>query len=319
MTIAFDAVLAHHGLELRRTAPRVLQLNLGRVCNLTCAHCHVSAGPTRTETMSSDVATRCIAWIERHRPEVVDLTGGAPELCAQFRRIVVAARATGARVMVRTNLTVLCEPAHADLGEFFRAHRVHVVASMPCYLVDNVDAQRGDGVHAQSIAALRLLNALGYGRGDGLVLDLVYNPGGATLPPNEKALEADYKRVLGTEYGIVFDALYCLANIPVGRFASRLRSAGDLDGYVSRLSDGFNPATVAALMCRDTISVGWTGEVHDCDFHQMQRIPLGGGQRRSLWEIEPRALDGMPIATASHCFACTAGSGSSCGGALVGA
>jgi radical SAM/Cys-rich protein len=317
MIADFEQTLAHHGHALRRTDTRVLQLNLGRVCNLACTHCHVTAGPNRKETMSPQIARECIDWIARHRPEVVDLTGGAPELCAEFRGLAEAARAAGARVIVRTNLTVLLEPGQEDLADFFVANSLHVIASLPCYLEENVDAQRGDGTHARSIEALRRLNAKGYGQGGGLTLELVYNPGGATLPPDQTALEADYRRILEERHGVVFDRLICLANMPVGRFASALRAKGAYDSYLTELVHQFNPVTLGALMCRDTISVGWTGEVFDCDFNQMSSMPMGLGPPRMLRDLDPAALAGEPIRTAPHCFGCTAGSGSSCGGALV--
>jgi len=316
----FDSKLSSSGLVLERGSPRVLQLNLGRVCNIACAHCHVTAGPSRRETMSPEVASRCLEWVREHRPPVVDLTGGAPEMCESFLQLAAGARASGARVLVRTNLVVLVEPHGEHLIDAFRELGLEVIASMPCYLEENVDAQRGAGVHARSIEALRRLNAAGFGRGTGLVLDLVYNPGGASLPPDQSGLEADYRRELGTRYGIVFDRLLCLANLPVGRFARHLRSTGELAGYLGLLRISFNPATLPALMCRDTINVDWMGAVYDCDFNQMAGLPLGGGddvRPTYLWEFEPEELRGRPIATAPHCFGCTAGSGSSCGGALI--
>jgi radical SAM/Cys-rich protein len=314
---SFDARLAESGLVLRRAKPRVLQLNLGRKCDLTCNHCHVSAGPGREETMSEHVAARCLAWMERHRPEIVDLTGGAPELCAQFRRLAAGARRTGATVLVRTNLTVLFEPGQEDLGSFFRANRIHVIASMPCYLPENVDAQRGPGVFERSIRGLKHLNSLGYGRDSALPLDLMYNPGGAALPPDQSALERDYRRVLGERDGVVFNRLLTLANVPIGRFDSWLHGAGSAAGYQKLLRDGFNAATVPRLMCRDTVSVGWEGDLFDCDFNQQLDLPMGANGRRFLWDLEPAGLAGLPIATGDHCFGCTAGHGSSCGGALV--
>jgi radical SAM/Cys-rich protein len=313
----FDEKIRAAGLAMTRLQPRVLQINLGRVCDITCGHCHVSAGPGRRETMSAAVADECLAWIRRHRPPVVDLTGGAPELCAEFRRLAAGARQAGAEVMVRTNLTVLFEPGQDDLAAFFREHRLHVVASMPCYLQENVDAQRGAGVFEKSIRGLKLLNALGYGRDPALVLDLVYNPGGPVLPPDQGALEADYRRVLGERDGVVFNRLFTLANVPIGRFAASLHAAGQGDRYHQLLRDGFNPATVAHLMCRDTISVGWEGDLFDCDFNQMAGMPMCGNGRRHLRDLDPADLPGRAIATAEHCFGCTAGHGSSCGGALV--
>jgi radical SAM/Cys-rich protein len=313
---AFDSRIAASGLAMTRVEPRVLQINLGRTCDLICVHCHVSAGPGRRETMSADVAARCLAWMRRHRPPVVDFTGGAPELCAQFRGLAVGARQTGARVLVRTNLTILFEPGQEDLASFFASERLHVIASMPCYLQENVDGQRGAGVFEKSIRALRLLNSLGYARDSALELDLVYNPGGPALPPDQAALERDYRRVLGERDGIVFNRLLTLANVPIGRFGSQLHGTGEAERYRKLLHDSFNPRTVAHLMCRDTISVGWEGDLFDCDFNQMAGIPMGGA-RRYLWDLDPAGLPSQSIATADHCFGCTAGHGSSCGGALL--
>jgi radical SAM/Cys-rich protein len=313
----FEAAIADAGLAMTRGAPRVLQLNLGRVCDLACHHCHVSAGPGRPETMSRAVADRCLEWIRRWRPPIVDLTGGAPELCAEFRRLASGASRAGCEVLVRTNLTVLFEPGQEDLAGFFRDHRVHVIASMPCYLPENVDAQRGPGVFEKSIRGLRLLNSVGYGRDPALPLDLLYNPGGAALPPEQSALEKDYRRVLGERDGIVFDRLLTLANQPIGRFGSWLQGAGEAERYRELLTESFNPDTVSRLMCRDTINVGWRGDLFDCDFNQMLDLPMGDVPRRYLWDLDPSDLPGKPIATGEHCYGCTAGRGSSCGGALL--
>lgn len=313
----FAATLAAHGATLARGPFRVLQLNLGGRCDLACAHCHVSAGPNRVETMSAATADAVLAWIARRRPSVVDLTGGAPELCAEFRRLAEGARAAGAEAIVRTNLVVLLAPEHADLPAFFARLRLRVVASLPCYLEKNVDAQRGTGVFARSIEALRRLNAVGYGAADGPPLDLMYNPGDESLPPDQSALERDYRRELGGRYGVVFSRLLCLANLPVGRFGAALRARGAADAYVRTLAAAFNPAAVPGLMCRDTLSVGYEGDVFDCDFNQMERLPLAGGPRRYLWDLDPATLEGAPVAVGPHCFGCTAGRGSSCGGALV--
>lgn len=313
----FDAALREHGTELVRDAPRVLQLNLGRACNIACTHCHVTAGPNRVESMSPEVAARCLDWIEERRPPVVDLTGGAPEMCTSFRTLMRGARRAGSKVLVRTNLVVLLEHGHEDLIDEFAELAVLVIASMPCYLEENVDRQRGPGVYARSVEALRRLNDVGFGRGDGLELHLVYNPGGSYLPPDQASLENDYRRELGDRHGVVFDSLMCLANLPVGRFGTQLRGSGELDAYVDRLEEAFNPATVSELMCRDTINVDHEGRVYDCDFNQMAGLPMGGRVGRDLWDLDSRRLRGRPVATASHCLGCTAGSGSSCAGALV--
>lgn len=317
-TACFDRVLRDRGLVLRRTAARVLQINVGKLCNLKCLHCHVEAGPGRREVMSGEVADRVIAWMRRHRPQTVDLTGGAPEMCPEFRRLARAAREVGARVMVRCNLTVVFEPGQKDLPEFYRAHRLELIASLPCYLEKNVDFQRGNGTFDGSIRALRRFNELGYGIEDDLPLTLVYNPIGATLPPAEQALEDLYREHLRAHHGIEFHRLLCITNVPVTRFEKFLRKVGRLDEYRRLLHSSFNPATVGGLMCRDTISVGWQGDLFDCDFNQMLDRPLGRGRsRRFLWEISPDELTGEPVPTGRHCFACTAGNGSSCGGALA--
>jgi radical SAM/Cys-rich protein len=315
--MSFAGVVREHGRELRRAEYRVLQLNLGKLCNQTCVHCHVGAGPARTELMSREVADRVLAWIHEHRPPVVDLTGGAPELCPEFRRIVAVARASGAHVMVRTNLTVFFEPGHEDLPEFLRDHGVETIASLPCYGPENVDFQRGEGTYDKSIRALRRLNELGYGREPELPLALVYNPVGPTLPPDQKSLEADYRRELRARHGIEFTRLICIANLPVLRFEAFLARTGALAGYRDLLFRSFNPATVEGLMCRYTINVGYQGDLFDCDFNQMLDLPVSGGSRRFLWDIAPEELEGNRVATGPHCFGCTAGQGSSCGGALT--
>lgn len=312
----FDEQLARHGLDLRRGEFRVLQINVGRKCNQTCTHCHVDAGPHRTEMMDGETARRVQEWIVRHRPAVVDLTGGAPELSPHFRDFVTTARSVGAHVIDRNNLTIIETPAYASLPDFLAAHEVEVVASLPCYLEENVDGQRGDGVFAKSLRALGKLNALGYGTR--LPLTLVYNPTDASLPPDQRALEDDYRRELKSRYGIVFTRLIAITNQPIARFADDLRARGEWDAYLELLANHFNPATLTGLMCRETISVGWRGEVYDCDFNQM----LGMRLRReatalSLWDITPDDIADHPILTGSHCLACTAGAGSSCGGALL--
>jgi radical SAM/Cys-rich protein len=315
--MTFAGVLRQHGLELRRATPRSLQLNLGKHCNQTCIHCHVEAGPGRTEIMTAEVADRCIEWMRRFGPPIVDLTGGAPEFCPEFRRLVVAARGTGARVLVRCNLTVFFEPGQEDLPRFFRDQAVEVVASLPCYGPENVDFQRGQGTFEKSIRALRLLNGLGYGIRPDLVLTLVYNPVGPNLPGVQAELEAAYRRELRAKFGIEFHRLHCLANLPVTRFRRWLEQTGRLAEYEALLLESFNPATVEGLMCRDTINVGWQGDLYDCDFNQMISMPMGGAERRFLWDLDPETLALEPVATGRHCFGCTAGHGSTCGGAIV--
>ena len=320
----FDATLARHGTPLRHTRTRVLQVNVGKLCNLTCAHCHVNAGPKRREIMTRETADRILGWLEQTEIPVVDLTGGAPEMIPDFRYFVERLTAMSPRrhVMDRCNLTILLEPAFDGMAEFLAEHRVEIVASMPCYSPANVDAQRGDGVFDASIKALQLLNRLGYGRDETLPLNLVYNPLGASLPGPQGELEEDYKRELVAHFGIVFNQLYTITNVPVSRFASYLRNNGQLGPYMDLLMESFNPAAVSGLMCRDTINVSWTGEVFDCDFNQMLKLSWRGGEGDaqrglSLWDIDPTTVENREIRTADHCYACTAGAGSSCGGALV--
>ena len=294
-----------------------LQINVGYRCNQSCFHCHVNAGPTRTEEMSGSVADIVLAFAERRRIRTLDITGGAPELNPHFRRLVTAARELGVHVMDRCNLTILEQPGQEDLAAFLAANRVEVVASMPCYLESNVEAQRGKGVFDGSIRGLKTLNALGYGRDPTLALNLVYNPQGPALPPPQASLEADYKRVLGDTYGVVFDKLYVLANMPIQRFGSTLVTRGEFDGYLQLLQDAHLDANLDGVMCRNLISVDWQGYVYDCDFNQMLGLPLGAAQARlHLSELIDRELAGAPIRVAGHCYGCTAGQGSSCGGAL---
>jgi radical SAM/Cys-rich protein len=320
----FERALAGHGLTLRRTRPRVLQINLGKLCNLMCSHCHVSAGPKRREVMTRETMERVLAWQAAAQLPVVDLTGGAPEMVPGFRFLVtqLRARSPSATIIDRCNLTILGEPGFEDLAEFLAAHQVEIIASMPCYTPENVNAQRGEGVFDGSIAALRRLNALGYGRTSALPLHLVYNPGGAFLPGPQEELERDYKRELRVHFGIDFNRLFTITNLPIARFASWLRRTGRYEAYLDLLAAAFNPATVDGLMCRDTLSVGWRGEVFDCDFNQMLRLApprtdAANGGPAYLWEVDPTRLEGRRIATGGHCFGCTAGAGSSCGGALV--
>ena len=310
----FAEKLSHHGLNLRRAGLQTLQINLGRKCNQACHHCHVDAGPWRTEMMPADIARRVGAWIREHRPAVVDLTGGAPELSEHFRYFVETARDCGCQVIDRNNLTIIETDAFAWLPEYLAKHEVEVVASLPCYSADNVDAQRGDGVFTKSISALKKLNDVGYGTR--LPLSLVYNPLGAKLPPPQAELEADYKVELRRRFGIEFTRLFTLTNQPIARFAEDLRAHGQWEAYLELLATHFNPATVEGLMCRSTISVGWMGEVFDCDFNQMLKMRMHNGKPLHLWDVTPERLESREIQTGVHCLACTAGSGSSCTGAL---
>ena len=302
---------------LRRGRLETLQLNLGYRCNLSCVHCHVAAGPRRTETMSRETMQTALVVAERFGVRTLDLTGGSPEMNPDFRWLVGEARTRGLHVMDRLNPTIMEEPGYDWVGGFLAEHRVEVVASLPCYSQKNVDEQRGDGVFESSIRALQALNALGYGQPDsGLALNLVYNPGGAFLPPEQKALEADYKRLLADNFGLVFNQLYALANMPIQRFGSWLQSKGQFDTYMATLRAAHRDDNLAGVMCRSLLSVDYTGELFDCDFNQMLRLPLGGERPRHLDELLQGELPAQ-IAVAGHCYGCTAGQGSSCGGALA--
>jgi radical SAM/Cys-rich protein len=305
--------------EIARGQLDTLQVNVGYRCNQSCVHCHVNAGPNRTEQMDGATADLALAFLERQRIGTLDITGGAPELNPHFRRLVTDARDMGVRVMDRCNLTILEVPGQEDLADFLAAQQIEIVASMPCYLLDNVDRQRGKGVFDGSIRALKRLNALGYGRDEtGLALNLVYNPQGPSLPPAQGALEADYRRVLGETYGIVFNTLYTLANMPIQRFGAILISKGQFDEYLALLQHSHLDANLDGVMCRNLISIDYRGYVYDCDFNQMLDLPLARGARERvhLSEIMDEDLTGNPIRVAGHCFGCTAGQGSSCGGAL---
>jgi len=315
----FAAELQRRDLgALVRGPTTTLQVNVGKLCNQACHHCHVEAGPKRTEIMPPEVFDAVLALLARS-PELttVDITGGAPELTPGFRHLVAGARRLGRHVIDRCNLTVLFEPGMEDLAPFLADHEVEIVASLPCYGPDNVDAQRGKGVFDRSIRALQLLNRLGYGGGrPELPLHLVYNPLGPSLPPPQDVLEKDYQRELDERFGVRFDRLYTITNMPIRRFADQLRRSGRDEAYMSLLVSHFNPATVEGLMCRSLLSVGWQGQLHDCDFNQMLEMPLGAGGQ-TIFDLESVAeLAGRPVATGNHCYACTAGSGSSCGGAL---
>jgi radical SAM/Cys-rich protein len=303
---------------IRRGRLDTLQLNVGYRCNQSCVHCHVDASPHRTEEMGADIADLAIAFLERRRIPTLDVTGGAPELNPHFRSLVVRAKTLGVHVMDRCNLTILEE--QDDLAAFLARERVEVVASMPCYLVENVDRQRGRGVFDASIRGLKQLNAQGYGlEGSGLTLNLVYNPQGPSLPPPQAALEGDYRRVLGERYGIVFNHLFTLANMPIRRFGSMLAITGGLRPYLDLLRGAHADANLAGVMCRNLISVDWRGFVYDCDFNQMLDLPLAhaGREHTHLSDLLDAELADNPIRVAGHCYGCTAGQGSSCGGALT--
>ncbi|MGB8413647.1 MAG: arsenosugar biosynthesis radical SAM (seleno)protein ArsS [Candidatus Binatus sp.] len=317
----FDATLARHGIRaLSRKSPATIQVNVGKLCNQACHHCHVDAGPRRTEQMTRATAARVIEVLAASaRVGTLDITGGAPELNPNFAMLVERARALGRKVIIRCNLTVTQEPGMEWLVDFYRRSAVELVCSLPCYTVENTDRQRGAGVFDKSIAALNQLNAVGFGSGE-LRLDLVYNPVGASLPPPQAGLEEQYRDELARNFGIVFDSLLTITNMPIARFANQLRTAGIHSAYMSLLVNHFSPATVDGLMCRSLVSVGWDGRLYDCDFNQMLEIPLGDGVASTIRDLNDNdvgKLAGARIATGSHCFGCTAGAGSSCGGALA--
>ncbi|MCC7241519.1 MAG: arsenosugar biosynthesis radical SAM protein ArsS [Acidobacteria bacterium] len=323
-TPGFARTLTGAGLApLTRGHVTTLQVNVGRLCNLACHHCHVEAGPRETDVMPAPVAARIVDLLDLNPGiEILDLTGGAPEMNPSFRHLVREARRRQRRVIDRCNLTILLDPRFDDLPEFFAAQQVHVVASLPCYTAENVDSQRGRGVFHESVEALRRLNALGYGRPDSdLRLDLVYNPLGPSLPPPQSALEATYREELGRLFGIEFHQLLTITNMPIRRFAWTLERSGQTEAYMSLLVNHFNPATVAGLMCRTLVSVGFDGRLYDCDFNQMLGLPIGGAAQaapRTVWDVDALdVLTGRAIATGRHCFGCTAGAGSSCSGALL--
>jgi radical SAM/Cys-rich protein len=314
----FDEKLAAYGLTLRAAQVETLQVNVGKLCNQACKHCHVDAGPKRTEMMTRETAEAVIAALRRFRIPTLDITGGAPELNPSFRYLVAEARALGTHVLVRHNLTVMFEPGQEDLPLFFRDHAVEVISSLPYFLAEQTDAQRGAGVFTKSIEALRRLNAVGYGvEGSGLMLNLVYNPVGAFLPPPQSSIEADFKRELSARYGLSFNRLYTITNMPIKRFLDYLRRSGNEERYLAKLVASFNPATVEGLMCRHLVSVDWTGRLYDCDFNQMLELGLSRELPQTIADFDPAKLAARRITTAAHCFGCTAGAGSSCGGAVA--
>ncbi len=314
----FNQTLADHGCSpLRRARLSELQVNLGYLCNQACEHCHVEAGPKRTELMTRNTMERIVAWAAASGIRAADLTGGAPELNPEFRWFVDALRAHDISITSRCNITVLLEPGQEGLAAWYAERRIRLVCSLPCYSRANVDRQRGKGVFGKSIEGLQRLNALGYGKEPERVLDLVYNPVGPVLPPAQGALEEDYRQRLGEDFGIAFSNLLTITNLPINRFAHYLERTGQMEDYLRLLVDNFNPATTGPLMCRHLLSVDWQGYVYDCDFNQMLGLPLGAAGRRQLWEIDPMRLEDGRIAVGSHCYGCTAGAGSSCGGALA--
>ena len=313
----FEQCLRTAGLyPLRPTALEILQLNVGRVCNQTCKHCHVDAGPDRREVMSRATMELCLRALDRIEAKTVDITGGAPELNPDFEWLVEQLWARGRHVIDRCNLTILETPSHRHLPAFFRDHQVEVVASLPHYRSSSTDAQRGEGVFMSSIRALQALNEVGYGRVPGLRLVLVTNPVGAFLPAAQASLEKEWKRELERLYGVRFDALYCLTNMPISRYLDWLDQSGNLERYLEALLVAFNPSAAAGVMCRNTLSVGWDGALYDCDFNQMLELPVEGAPAH-IRDLDPIALAARALVTGRHCLGCTAGAGSSCGGAVV--
>ncbi|MEZ6061448.1 MAG: arsenosugar biosynthesis radical SAM protein ArsS [Planctomycetaceae bacterium] len=305
-----------HG-PLRASGIEVLQIDVGKLCNQTCRHCHVDAGPDRREIMNRETAELCLRVLEEHDIPTLDITGGAPEMNPHFRWIVAEASRLKRRIIDRCNLTILLAPGFDDLPEFLAEHRVDIVASLPCYLAENTNAQRGDGVFEKSIDALRRLNELGYGRPDsGLDLTLVYNPQGPALPPPQATLEEAYRRELHERYGITFSRLFTITNMPISRFLDDLISRGQYDNYLQKLIGAWNPQTVPGLMCRTTLSVSWDGYLFDCDFNQMLDMKLLSGLPTHIRDFNATALRSRPIATGQHCYGCTAGAGSGCQGAI---
>jgi radical SAM/Cys-rich protein len=314
----FEQSLTDAGFsQLRATGIDVLQIDVGKLCNQTCRHCHVDAGPDRREIMTRETAASCVSVLLENDIPTLDITGGAPEMNPQFRWLVAEASTNGRRVIDRCNLTILVAPGFQDLPEFLAEHRVGIVASLPCYLAENTDAQRGDGVFKKSIEALRRLNDLGYGQPDsGLELTLVYNPLGATLPPAQASLEADYHRELKERYNVVFNDLFTITNMPISRFLDDLISNGQFDEYMQTLINAWNPQTIPGLMCRTTLSVSWDGYLFDCDFNQMLNLGLKPGLPQHIRDFDAAAISQRAVATGQHCYGCTAGSGSGCTGAI---
>lgn len=316
----FDLALDAANSPLVRATPEILQLNIGKLCNLTCVHCHVNAGPKRQEIMDRETVDKILAWFEKTNIPTLDLTGGTPEMIPEFRHLVETVRnfKQPRTVMTRLNATIIEEPGYDWIPEFHAKHKIMIIASMPCYSPDNVNEQRGEGVFDSSIRAFQKLNAVGYGRDPELEINFVYNPNGAFLPPEQTALEADYKREMKKHFDIDFNSLFCIANMAIARFASYLKRNNQLEEYNALLRESFNASTVGNLMCRNTINSSWLGEVYDCDFNQMLKMSLKEGEEPlHVWDIDPETFANTPIQTGNHCFGCTAGSGSSCGGSLT--
>lgn len=316
--INFEEKLLSHNLYLRSNEIEVLQVNVGKLCNQACKHCHVDASPKRTEIMGRDTIEACLNVLRRYKIPTLDITGGAPEMIPDFRYFVTEAAKTGAKIIARHNLTVMFEPNQADLPEFFAANQVEVVSSLPYFLAQQTDAQRGTGVFDKSVAAIKRLNAVGYGiESTNLIFNLVYNPVGAFLPPSQAAIEADFKREMKNRYNLRFNNLYTITNMPIARFLDYLRRSGNEEKYMRKLVQAFNPMAVEGLMCRNTLSVDWTGKLYDCDFNQMLEMSVSKEVPQTIFEFAPEKFFGREIETAAHCFGCTSGAGSSCGGTVA--
>lgn len=314
-TVSFEERL--NGAQLRSQTIDTLQINVGKLCNQACKHCHVDASPKRKEIMSRETIDAVLRALREFRIPVLDITGGAPELNPSFRYLVEEARKVNTRILVRHNLTVMFEDGQSDLPEFFARNEVEVICSLPYFLQQETDAQRGSGVFDKSIEGLRRLNHTGFGVDDNLVLNLVYNPVGAYLPPPQASIEADFKRELKTRYEISFNNLFTITNMPIARFLDWLRRSRNEDAYMNRLVNAFNPSTLSGLMCRNLISVDWTGRLYDCDFNQMLDLPVDSSLPQTIVDFDIDKLANRPVVTANHCFGCTAGSGSSCGGSVA--
>ncbi|CAN5362224.1 arsenosugar biosynthesis radical SAM protein ArsS [soil metagenome] len=315
--VSFEEKLTENNLDLRAADVEILQVNVGKLCNQACKHCHVDASPTRTEIMTRETIEACLEVLRKYKVPTLDITGGAPELIPDFRYFVTEAGKTGAKIMVRHNLTVMFEKGLEDLPEFFAENEIEVVCSLPYFLEQQTDSQRGAGVFEKSIEALKKLNAVGYGIDEKLVLNLVFNPVGAFLPPSQEAIEADFRRELMARYNIVFNNLYTITNMPIARFLDWLRRSGNETSYMQKLVNAFNPSTVSGLMCRNTLSVDWMGRLFDCDFNQMLEIGVTEELPQTIRDFAPEKFTARQIKTAAHCFGCTAGAGSSCGGVVA--
>lgn len=315
--VSFEEKLLENNLSLRSSDVEILQVNVGKLCNQACKHCHVDASPTRTEIISRETIDACLEVLEKYKIPTLDITGGAAEMIPDFRYFVKEAKNIGVKILVRHNLTVMFEDGKEDLPDFFAENEVEVVCSLPYFLADKTDAQRGDGVFEKSIEALQKLNAVGYGINEKLILDLVYNPVGAFLPPEQTAIEADFKRELKNRYDIIFNNLYTITNMPIARYLDWLRRSCNEKSYMQKLINAFNSSTVAGLMCRNTLSVDWLGNLYDCDFNQMLEVPVSKKVGQKIQDFSPEHFNNREIMTNAHCFGCTAGSGSSCGGTVT--